>query len=107
MDFAVSPAAFASAHQRIRPYIRHTPLLPLPALRGDFHPQLRLKLENLQVSGSFKARGVFNHLLQLSDEQRQRGVICASGGNHGLALAYGAWRLGIPATVYLPAGAAA
>lgn len=96
-----------SARIRIAPFIRHTPLMPLPALRGDFHPDLRLKLEHLQVSGSFKARGVFNHLLQLDAEQCRRGVIAASGGNHGLALAYAAWRLGIPATVYLPARASA
>jgi threonine dehydratase len=95
------------ARERIRPYVRHTPLLPTPALRGDMPEQLRLKLENLQVTGSFKARGVFNNLLQLSDEQRSRGVMAASGGNHGAALAYGAWRLGIPATIYLPAAASA
>jgi threonine dehydratase len=106
MNSVFSPELFRAAHERIRPYVRHTPLLPRPSLCDDMHPQLRLKLENLQVSGSFKARGVFNHLLQLSEKQRERGVICASGGNHGLALAYGAWRLGIPATVYLPAGAA-
>jgi threonine dehydratase len=106
MDFTISHETFLTAHTRIRPFVRHTPLLPPPALRGDFHPQLRLKLENLQVSGSFKARGVFNHLLQLNEAQRERGVICASGGNHGLALAYGAWRLGLPATVFLPASAA-
>lgn len=94
----------AAARERIAPYVRRTPLLPSPSLRGEW-PALRLKLENLQVSGSFKARGVFNTLLQLTPEQRERGVIAASGGNHGLALAYGAWRLNIPATVYLPAGA--
>jgi threonine dehydratase len=68
---------------------------------------MRLKLENLQVTGSFKPRGVFNTLLQLDDKARQRGVIAASGGNHGLALAYAANRLGIPAKVYLPASASA
>jgi threonine dehydratase len=97
--------AIEAAHQRIAPYIRHTPLLPLPPLRGDLPSQLRLKLENLQVVGSFKARGAFNNLLQLDQRQRARGVITASGGNHGLALAYAAHRLGLPATVYLPATA--
>jgi threonine dehydratase len=104
-----------SARERIAPYVRHTPLLPLPALRGGssagsgqaLPPQLRLKLENLQVSGSFKARGAFNNLLQLDARQRERGVITASGGNHGLAIAYAAWRLGLPATVYLPERASA
>lgn len=105
MEHPLPFQAIDAARTRIAPFIRHTPLMPLPALRGDFHPNLRLKLENVQVAGSFKARGVFNHLLQLDAQQRERGVIAASGGNHGLALAYAAWRLGIPATVYLPARA--
>jgi threonine dehydratase len=105
MQFDVSVEAISAARRRIAPYVRHTPLLPLPSLRGDLPPQLRLKLENLQVSGSFKARGVFNTLLQLDSSQRERGVVAASGGNHGAALAYGAWRLGLPATIYLPASA--
>ncbi|MCU0493668.1 MAG: pyridoxal-phosphate dependent enzyme [Chloroflexaceae bacterium] len=107
MSYNLPLATIEAARQRIALYVRHTPLLPLPALRGDLPPQLRLKLENLQVTGSFKARGVFNTLLQLSQQQREWGVVAASGGNHGLALAYGAWRLGIPATVYLPATASA
>jgi threonine dehydratase len=93
------------AHARIRRHVRHTPLLPLPALADDFSAALRLKLENLQVVGSFKPRGVFNTLLQLDLEARMRGVAAASGGNHGVALAYAAQRLGISATVYLPATA--
>lgn len=76
-------------------------MLPPPRLRGEF-PNVRFKLENLQVGGSFKARGVFNTLLQLEPAQRARGVITASGGNHGLALAYAAHCLQIPAVVYLP-----
>lgn len=95
------------ARARISGYIRHTPLAPLPHLQNDVPPQLRLKLENLQVAGSFKSRGVFNTLLQLSGEAKLRGVIAASGGNHGVALAYGAYRLHIPAVVYLPATASA
>ena len=102
MSFDISVQAIEQARDRIAAYIRHTPLLPVPALRNDLPPQLRLKLENLQVTGSFKARGVFNNLLQLDQGQRERGVIAASGGNHGAALAYGAWRLGIAATIYLP-----
>ena len=90
---------FDEALQRIAPYVRHTPLLPMPTLRGEFHPQLTLKLENLQVTGSFKVRGAFNTLLQMSPEDRARGICSASGGNHGVALAYAAWRLGCPATV--------
>jgi threonine dehydratase len=107
MTYTLALDTIEQARERIAPYVRHTPLLPPPALRGKLPPQLRLKLENLQVTGSFKARGVFNNLLQLTPEQRERGVIAASGGNHGAALAYGAWRLGLPATIYLPAAASA
>jgi threonine dehydratase len=102
MDFDIPLESFVAARQRIAPHVRHTPMLPPPRLgTGDF-PHMRFKLENLQVGGSFKARGVFNTLLQLSAEQRARGVITASGGNHGLALAYAAHALEGPAVVYLP-----
>ncbi len=96
-----------AARARIRGYVRHTPLLALPNVLEDLPPRLRLKLENAQVAGSFKPRGVFNTLLQLDADARQRGVVAASGGNHGVALAYAAHRLGIPATVFLPATASA
>lgn len=107
MDYHLPLETIIAARQRIAPYVRHTPLAPLPRLRPDLPIQMRLKLENLQVSGSFKARGVFNNLLQLDPQQRAQGVVAASGGNHGLALAYAAWCLGIPATIYLPARATA
>jgi len=107
MSYAIPLDDLRQARERIQPYVRHTPMLPLPALRGDLPAALRLKLENLQITGSFKARGVFNTLLQLSPAERERGVVAASGGNHGAALAYGAWRLGLPATIFLPERASA
>jgi threonine dehydratase len=107
MNYAVSLEEIREARARIQPYVRHTPLLPPPTLRGDLPAALRLKLENLQITGSFKARGVFNTLLQLNPAERERGVVAASGGNHGAALAYGAWRLGLPATIFLPERASA
>lgn len=97
--------SISAARRRIEPYVRRTPLAPRPLLRDDLPPQLLLKLENLQVSGSFKARGAFNNLLLADPEQRARGVVVASGGNHGLAIAYAAARLHVPATVYLPLAA--
>jgi threonine dehydratase len=102
MSYSIPLEAFVAARERIAPYIRHTPMLPMPLVHRDVHPRIHFKLENMQVSGSFKARGVFNTLLQLDPSQRQRGVITASGGNHGLALAYAANRLDVPAIVYLP-----
>lgn len=106
-DLHISLDEVRAARERIATYVRRTPLLPPPALTDETPPGLVLKLENLQVSGSFKARGAFNNLLQIPEHERARGVVCASGGNHGLAIAYAARRLGVPATVYLPATASA
>jgi threonine dehydratase len=64
--------------------------------------QVFFKLDNLQMTGSFKERGALNKLLSLSMEERQHGVIAASAGNHGLAVAFHAQRLGIPATIVMP-----
>lgn len=105
MSYDLPLDTIQQARERIHPYIRHTPLAPLPPLTASLPSHLRLKLENMQVVGSFKPRGVFNTLLQLDAEARKRGVVAASGGNHGVALAYGAHRLGIPAVVFLPATA--
>jgi len=105
MTYHLSIDTIRAARALIAPYIRHTPVAPMPHLTRDVYAPLRFKLENLQVSGSFKARGVFNNLLLASDEVLARGVVTASGGNHGLALAYAAHRLGVSATVYLPEAA--
>jgi len=78
---------------------------PCPASRafGDLAPcALHFKLENLQRTGSFKDRGSLNRLLRLTAEERARGVVTASAGNHGQGLAYHCGRLGIPATVVMP-----
>ncbi len=104
-SFSLSLETYRAAQARIRSYVRHTPIAPAPPLTDELPATLALKLENLQVTGSFKPRGVFNTLLSLDDAHKQRGVITASGGNHGVAVAYAAWRLGLPAIVYLPATA--
>ena len=69
---------------------------------GPAAGKLVLKLECLQVSGSFKARGAVNALLTLPPHQVARGLVTASGGNHGMGVAYAGWVAGVPATVYLP-----
>ena len=90
------------AHDRIRDGIVRTPAVPSLAF-GDFVPcPFYLKLENLQRTGSFKDRGSLNRLLDLSAEQRQRGVVTASAGNHAQAVAYHCQRLGIPVAVVMP-----
>lgn len=94
--------AIADAEQRIRPYVRETPLVQSRALSESLGAEVWLKCENLQVTGSFKVRGATNKLLALPDEQRRRGVIAASSGNHGIAVAHAAAALGVPVTVYVP-----
>ncbi|MFN8573575.1 MAG: threonine/serine dehydratase [Gemmatimonadaceae bacterium] len=94
-----------AADSRIRPYVRETPVERSRALE-DGHGEVYLKLENIQHSGSFKLRGAFNRLLRLSDEERERGVIAASSGNHGAAVAWAAEALGITAEVFVPEHAA-
>lgn len=89
----------AGALRRIRPLAWETPVVPLD-LPGA--PPTHVKLESLQHTGSFKVRGAANRLLKLDARQRGRGVVAASSGNHGRAVAEVAARLGIPATVCVP-----
>jgi threonine dehydratase len=85
----------------IRPYVRRTPLLAADLADFGLPPApLTFKLEMLQHSGSFKARGAFANLLLRKPPAV--GVVAASGGNHGVAVAYAAQRLGVPATIFLP-----
>jgi threonine dehydratase len=86
----------------IRPHIRETPVVQSLALSEATGADVWLKCENLQVTGSFKARGAVHRLLQLSDAERRRGVIAASSGNHGVGVAYAGRALGIPVAVYVP-----
>jgi threonine dehydratase len=98
---AVSRRGIAEVAREIRPYIRRTPVISLD--RADFGlaaGELVLKLEQLQHSGSFKARGAFTNLLRR--EIPAAGVVAASGGNHGAAVAYAAGILGVPARIFVP-----
>lgn len=80
-----------------------TPLQPAPALSEALGNQILLKREDLQPTFSFKIRGAYNKLVQLSDEQKARGVITASAGNHAQGVALAARELGIAATIVMPA----
>jgi threonine dehydratase len=97
----------AEAERRIRPYIRETPVVRSLALSDSLGAEVWLKCENLQVTGSFKVRGATNTLLELPHEQRRLGVIAASSGNHGIAVAHAGAALGVPVTVYVPEFASA
>ncbi|MBA1144874.1 threonine/serine dehydratase [Mesorhizobium neociceri] len=91
----------AAMEPRIRPYVRHTPVLRVDMADFDRPPlAVDLKLECLQHSGSFKARGAFTNLLERPVPEA--GVVAASGGNHGAAVAYAAMRLGHKATIFVP-----
>ena len=97
----LTPAAVAAVEERIRPYVRRTPVIEID--RADFGlpaGPLTLKLEQLQHSGSFKVRGAFANLL-LRDIPAA-GVTAASGGNHGAAVAYAAGVLRVPARIFVP-----
>ena len=84
---AINLDGFKLAKSRINGKVRETPLLKSQPLKRDLTPQgsLSLKLENLQPTGSFKVRGAINTLHTLTQEQKNKGLITASGGNHGLA----------------------
>ena len=99
----VSLGDIRDAAARIAGRVRRTPLLSADALAEPPGPySLTLKLENLQVTGSFKPRGAMNCLLQQTPDAVARGIVTASGGNHGLAVAYAGRRAGTHAAVYLP-----
>ncbi len=91
-----------AAEARIRSFVRETPLEPSPRLGDKTGGEVWLKLENLQWTGSFKYRGATNKLLSLDDRQRNAGIITASTGNHGLAVAHALERLGLSGTIFLP-----
>ncbi len=94
-----------AAAELLRPIIRHTPMetsRPLEQLTGG---DVYLKCENLQRTGSFKIRGAYTRIARLSDEERARGVVAASAGNHAQGVALAASMVGTSATVYMPIGA--
>ncbi len=101
------PADVLAAAERIRPAVRRTRLLHSPRLGELAHGDVWLKLENEQVTGSFKLRGAYNALASLGSEERARGVVTSSAGNHGLGVAHAAKALGIPATIFVPSTAPA
>src|SRR5437868_7956987 len=92
-----------AAAQRIDGAVIRTPMLVSRTLSEIIGAEVWLKFENLQFTAAYKERGALNKLLQLSPEERARGVIAASAGNHAQAVAYHARRLGIPATIVMPA----
>ena len=96
------PANAVLAANRIGDLIRQTPLEYSPYFSGETWANVWLKLENLQITGSFKLRGACNKLLSLSPQQTAVGCVAASSGNHGAAVAYAMQKLGIRGVVFVP-----
>jgi threonine dehydratase len=105
---SLQPPTFAdvlSARKRIAPYLRPTPLYHYPLLDDLIGAEVWVKHENHQPVGAFKVRGGINLAAQLSPEEKERGLITASTGNHGQSVAYGARLVGVRAIVGMPEGA--
>ncbi len=98
----MTPADIEAALTRVREVAFRTPVRPFPGHEDE----LFLKLENLQRLNAFKIRGAWNRISQLTEGERRRGVATISSGNHGLAVAWSAKRLGLPCVVHIPEGVA-
>ena len=98
----VTFADVQAATRAIAGHVLHTPVLPAPPLSALTGAEVYVKYENLQVTNSFKERGAYVKLAALDTDERRRGVIAMSAGNHAQAVAYHSGRLGIPATIVMP-----
>ncbi|OZE33201.1 threonine ammonia-lyase [Rhodococcus sp. 05-2254-4] len=94
----------ASAEELLEPVMRRTPVVASRILSDLTGHEVRLKCENLQRTGSFKPRGAYNRIARLDGEQRARGVVAASAGNHAQGVAWAASQVGIDSTVFMPVG---
>ncbi|MFG1682455.1 threonine ammonia-lyase IlvA [Nonomuraea sp. NPDC049269] len=102
MTDRLTTAMISQAAARLRPVVRRTALEPNQRLSDLLGGQVLLKREDAQVCRSYKVRGAFNLIASLTEEQRRRGVVCASAGNHGQGVAFACARLGISGRVYVP-----
>ena len=101
----IETSDIAGAADRIGPHLDGTPLMVSSPLTERTGSTVAIKPEHQQLTGSFKLRGALNRVLTFTPEQREKGVVTASSGNHGIAVATAAQLTGCQATVYLPAGA--
>ncbi len=104
---SVTFADIEAAAARLEGHAVRTPLVESPALNERLGGRVLLKLETLQRVGAFKFRGAYNRLVQLSDDERKRGVVAFSSGNHAQGVALAAKLLGMPAPIVMPADAPA
>jgi threonine dehydratase len=106
---SVWPVAFddiAAARDRIRPFVPVSPLRNYPVLDAEIGHDIRVwvKHENFNPTGAFKVRNAFSLVTALSDDERRRGIVAATRGNHGLGLAYAGKTFGVPVTICVPLG---
>jgi threonine dehydratase len=99
---SLTAADIHAAAQRLQGQVLDTPCMPSRTLSSITGCEVFLKFENLQFTASFKERGALNKLAQLTDDERARGVLAVSAGNHAQGVAYHSQRLGIPATIVMP-----
>ncbi|WP_044416340.1 threonine ammonia-lyase [Halarcobacter anaerophilus] len=90
------------AQKNLESVVEATPMTKAPILSENFNSEIYLKKENLQLTGSFKLRGAFNRIANLSKEKRDRGVVAASAGNHAQGVAFSAQHFGCEATIFMP-----
>jgi threonine dehydratase len=95
----------ARAHERIKPFAKRTPVLTSATIDALTGAKVHFKCENFQRMGAFKFRGAYNALSQLSPEQKEKGVVAFSSGNHAQAVALSGKLLGVPATIVMPTDA--
>src|SRR4051812_47446180 len=101
----IGPGDVALAADAVADVARETPVLPAKRLARQVGGEIWLKLENLQVTGSFKVRGAVNRLSRMTPQERAAGVLAASAGNHAQAVAWAARKLGTTAKLFMPAAA--
>jgi len=102
MELPIRLAQLREAHERIKPFIHRTPIFTSESINAIVGCEVYFKCENLQKIGAFKARGGLNAVLSLSEEQRAKGVVTHSSGNHAQAMAMAAKTCGIPAYIVMP-----
>ena len=93
---------FKNARSVLKGVIRETSLIDSPALSKGCGNRVYLKPENMQVTGAYKIRGAYYKISTLTQEQRERGLVTASAGNHAQGVAYAAQAAGVPATIVMP-----
>ncbi len=104
MPDSITLSQIQAARQRVAPCVRRTPLTPSATLSERLKTNVYVKLEIFQKTGSFKVRGAFNKTLSLRPEERGKGIVAVSGGNHAQAVAYVARALGLKSLILMPEG---